>query len=109
MPNDELNFLQFLQGFRRGDLVHKADARMAELMNAIHETGGKGKLVLELPFEVNKAGQIECNPKIKVDKPLRPVGTGIFYMTDEARLSRRDPAQLDMMDEFETRRDRDVN
>lgn len=109
MANDELNFLQFLQGFRRGDLVREADALMGELMQAIQDTGGKGKLVLELPFGVNKAGQIECVPKMKVDKPLRPIGTGIFYLSDDARLSRRDPNQHEMFDEMEERRGSGVN
>lgn len=109
MAQDELNFLEFLQGFRRGDLLREADGRLGELMEAIQETGGAGELTIKLPFKVNKAGQIECQPRVTAKKPLREIGTGIFYLTDEARLSRRDPNQLDMMDEFETRRDRGVN
>ena len=70
MSTDELNFLQFLQSFRRGDLVRQADGLMSELMTAIQATGGKGKLVLEMPFGVNKSGQIECIPKMKLDKPI---------------------------------------
>ena len=109
MATEELNFLQFLQSFRRGELVSEMDGRMGELMEAIQMTGGKGKMVLELPFEINKGGQIECHPKIKMDKPMKSVGAGIYYMTDDARLSRSDPNQLDMMDEFESRRERDAN
>ena len=109
MAAEELNFLQFLQSFRRGELVGELDSRMTELMEAIQLTGGKGKIALELPFEINKGGQIECHPKIKMDKPMKSVGAGIYYMTDDARLSRSDPAQLDMMGEFESRRERDVN
>jgi len=41
-----------------------------------------------------------------VKKPKRQMGIGIYYATPDARLSRRDPSQLDMIDELETRRDR---
>ena len=106
MSNHELNFLELLQGFRRGDLVQRADAELNELMQAIRENGGKGELTLKMPFKVNDAGQIECVPTLTVKKPQRPMGTGIFFVTDEGRLSRRDPAQMDLIDELEERRSR---
>lgn len=105
----ELNFLEFLQGFRRGDLLAEADAQMNELMQAVMETGAGGEITLRLPFKVNKAGQIECTPEIKSKRPRRPLGAGIFYLTDEGRLSRRDPAQDDMFDDFADRRAAEQN
>ncbi len=101
----ELNFLEFFQKFRRGELLRRADDQMEELMQAIRETGGKGTLTIELPFSVNKAGQIECVPVVKMKAPNKPIGTGIYYVTDEGRLTTRDPDQLDMMDEFQSRRE----
>lgn len=108
--SDELSFLEFLQSFRRGELIAEANDLLGELMEAIRRTGGKGELTVKLPFKVNAGGQIECVPQLTLKKPRKPLGTGIYYVTDEGRLTRRDPAQLDLIDELEARRGRtDVN
>ena len=104
MARDDLTFLTFLQSFRRGELIRQADDRLAELMEAICETGGKGELTLKFPFKVNDAGQLECVPQLTMKKPQPPMGTGIYFITEEGRLSRRDPSQLDMLDELDERR-----
>lgn len=104
MPADDLNFLAFIQSFRRGELIHEADALLTELVEAVRDTGSKGTLTVKIPLEMNKAGQIECVPQLELKKPRRPMGTGIYFASEEGRLTRRDPAQLDMMDELEPRR-----
>ncbi|WP_300009753.1 hypothetical protein [uncultured Roseobacter sp.] len=104
MPKHELNFLEFLQSFRRGELLKNGDDKLAELMQAVCETGASGSITITLPFKMNKAGQIECTPEIKLKKPTKPMGTGIYFATDDAQLTRRDPNQLDMMDDLEERR-----
>lgn len=106
MPNNQLSFLEFLQTFRRGELLSEADDQLGELMAAIKRTGGKGELSIKLPFRVNDAGQIECIPQLICKKPRRPMGTGIYYVTDEGGLTRRDPTQDDLFDELEARRER---
>ncbi|MCA0851416.1 hypothetical protein [Salipiger thiooxidans] len=106
MPRDELNFLEFVQSFRRGELLREADARMSEVLAAIQETGNSGEITLKLPFKVNKAGQIECVPQITAKKPKRELGAGIYFLNDDARLTRRDPNQQDWLDDMEARRDR---
>lgn len=103
-PKHDLNFLELLQGFRRGELLGECDRKLSELVGAIHETGGKGEITIKLKLDTNKAGQIECNPAVQVKKPSRALGTGIYFATDEGRLSRRDPNQLDIEDEIERRR-----
>lgn len=100
MPkNDALNFLEFMQTFRRGDLLNEANEQLEELIEAVQRTGGKGDLTLKLPFKVNEAGQIECLPVVTSKKPRRALGTGIYFATDEGRLTRRDPNQADMFDD----------
>lgn len=105
MAKHELNFLEFLQSFRRGDLLHACDQRMTELVEAVSETGGSGTLTLKIPFKVNKAGQLECHPEVAVKKPQPAMGTGIYFATPEGRLTRRDPNQMDIEDEIERRRE----
>jgi hypothetical protein len=104
----ELNFAEFLQSFRRGELLHQGDQRLTELMEAIRDTGGNGSLTLKLSFKVNKAGQIEITPDMTIKKPARALGTGIYFATDDGRLTRRDPNQMDIEDEIERRRTHDA-
>lgn len=104
MTRHELNFLEFIQTFRRGELLHEGDAKLTELMEAIRETGAGGSLTLKLSFKVNKAGQLEVSPDLTVKKPARALGTGIYFASDDNRLTRRDPNQLDIEDEIERRR-----
>lgn len=103
----ELNFLEFLQGFRRGELIADADRKLVELIAAVKATGGKGTLTIKLPFSMNKAGQIEIQPAVEVKKPAPALGTGIYFATDDGALTRRDPNQMDLIDELERRRARE--
>lgn len=109
MPKDQsINFLEFLQSFRRGELLRHADEELARIVAAMKDTGGDGKLTIELPLKFNKAMQIEINPKLTPKIPQRPIGTGIYFADDDGRLTRRDPNQYDIEDEIERHRDRDA-
>jgi hypothetical protein len=103
-PDHSLNFLELIQSFRRGELLRQGDEQLNRVMEAISETGGDGSITIKLPLKRNKAGQIECSPKITANIPQRPIGTGIYFADDEGRLSRRDPNQMDIEDEIESRR-----
>lgn len=39
MQRHELNFLEFIQGFRRGELLEVGDQKLSELIEAIQQTG----------------------------------------------------------------------
>lgn len=105
MPKDHsLNFLEFIQAFRRGELIRESDAALKKVIEAMHETGGSGEITIKMPFKLNKAGQVECNPTVNFKEPRRVMGTGIFFIDDEARITRRDPNQYDIEDEIERRR-----
>ena len=108
MARHELNFLEFIQGFRRGELLETGDQKMTELVEAIRETGNGGSLTLKVGIKVNKAGQLEIVPDITIKKPTRSMGTGIYFATDDGRLTRRDPNQMDFVDELERRRSTDT-
>lgn len=98
MRLEELNFLELLQTFRRGELLHEGDEKLRELGEALVRIGGSGKLTLALDFKVNKAGQIEVQPALTIKKPTRTLGVGIYYATDDGALTRRDPNQADIED-----------
>lgn len=104
---NELNFLEFIQTFRRGELLAEGDDKLNELVAAIQRTGAGGSLTLKLAIKVNKAGQLEVTPDLAMKKPTRTLGVGIYYASDDGRLSRRDPNQGDIEDEIERRRSTD--
>lgn len=105
MPSKhDLSFLQFFTDFRRGMLLTEADSNMAEVIEAIRETGGNGEITIKLPFKLNKAGQLECTPQITAKKPRPAFGTGVYFISDENRLTRRDPNQTDIEDHLAERR-----
>ena len=106
MARDAMTFIEFLQTFRRGELLSVAHEQWDELMNAIRITGGKGEFTLKLSFKVNAAGQLETVPLVTIKKPRKPLGTGIYYLTEDGALTRRDPAQEELFDELEARRER---
>ncbi|QQA44911.1 hypothetical protein FHY64_06575 [Pelagovum pacificum] len=93
-----MNFLTFLQTFRRGQLVSEGDDRLHELIEAIGETSGSGSLTLKIDFKTNKAGQLETTPTITIKKPSKSIGTGIYWPTIDGLLSRSDPNQADIED-----------
>jgi len=103
-PKHELNFLELLQNFRRGDLLHHCDTMLTELMAAVAETGSAGAMTLKMEFKPNKAGQLEVTMKPTSKKPVRELGKGIYFTTEDGRLTRRDPNQMDIEDEIERRR-----
>lgn len=102
---DELNFLEFLQSFRRGELLREANDQLEELIRAVKDTGGKGEITIKLPFKVNDAGQLECLPRVDSKRPRKALGTGIYFATEDGQLTRRDPDQRDWLeDELDEKR-----
>lgn len=104
-PEASITFLQLLQSHRRGEIPAEADAALTDILTALREHGGKGKLTLTLNMKLNKTGQIELAPDLKVEKPRRAMSTGLFFTDDDGKLMRRDPNQGDWVDEVNSRRD----
>jgi hypothetical protein len=104
MSENNMTFIEFIQTFRRGELLRQIERDMSDVLQGVRDTGSGGALAINLPFKVNKAGQLECNPKVSPKIPETPIGTGIYYLTEDASLSRRDPNQGDWVDEIENRR-----
>lgn len=107
-PEQSISFLQLLQSHRRGEIPNEADAALTDILTALREHGGKGKLTLTLTLKLNKTGQIELAPDLKSEKPRRAMSTGLFFADDDGRLLRRDPNQGDWVDEITPRRDLDA-
>lgn len=106
MAKDDLNFVGLLSSHRRGELVREADELLSEMIQALNDYGGSGELTMKLKVKRNEADQLEVNPSLTMKKPRRTLGMGIFYTTDEGKLSRRDPNQHDFIDDLDDARAR---
>jgi len=106
-PDQPITFLQLLQSHRRGEIPAEADAALTDILTAMREHGGKGKLTLTLNLKLNKTGQVELAPDLKVEKPRRAMSTGLFFTDDDGNLMRRDPNQGDWVDDLSQRRDQE--
>ena len=103
-----ITFLGFLQTNRKGEIPAEADAAMTDILAALREHGGKGKLTITLNFSFTKSGQIEIKPDLKSEKPRRAMSTGIYFADDDGNLTRSDPNQPDWVDDIAARRDLDA-
>jgi hypothetical protein len=105
MPVDETTgeiprvpFAAFLQDHQAGRLHADLTARWAEVVDAVRTLGKPGKLVLE--FEVKPAtegthvGQVFVLDKVTAKPPLARRAPAIYFVDDDANLSREDPHQL---------------
>lgn len=101
MAKDDLNFVGLLSSHRRGELVREADDLLSEMVAALTEYGGTGELTLKLNVKRNEAEQLEIQPALNMKKPRRTLGMGIFYTSDDGKLSRRDPRQDDFLDDLD--------
>mgnify|MGYP001206720758 CR=1 FL=1 len=108
LVKDDLNFLQFLSTFRRGDLVDDCNLKLNELMEAIAATGKGGKLELKFDFKIAKGGHLEVTATPKLTKPVQAIPPGIYFVGEDNGLARRDPRQMDIEDEIERRRSMDA-
>lgn len=106
--NQDLNFLQFLQTFRRGELIDDCNQKLNELMEALSTSDKGGSLTLKFDFKHNKAGQLEITPNATIKKPIKNVPPGVYFISDDTRLTRRDPRQMDIEDEIDRRRAMDA-
>jgi hypothetical protein len=106
-PEPPVTFVGLMQSHRRGEILTEGDAAMTDILNAIREFGGKGKLTLTLNIKMNKSGQIEITPDLKSEKPRKAMSTGLYFATEDGALSRRDPNQGDWVDDITPRRDLD--
>ena len=87
----------------RGNFVIEAGRELAELTEAITQTNAKGKLVITLEISPSgwkddgRCNQVDLKPKITIDKPKKEQGKSIFFVTDDNKLTREDPAQTDLV------------
>lgn len=103
------DLLAVLLDMRSGAVAADCNNKFNEVLKAVLDTGGKGKLTIELNIQPSKMGmggcvvEVETSHACKMKKPELAVGKAHFFVTSGGDLTREDPNQAAMFQE-ETRR-----
>jgi hypothetical protein len=96
------DLLSVLIEMRQGQVAEDCNAKFSEVLKAVLDTGGKGKLTIELTIAPSKLAmggavvEVEMNHETKLKKPELQIGKSIFFVTPTGELTREDPAQTAM-------------
>lgn len=88
---------------RGGYALHEAGKRMDECVRAVRATGKKGSITITIDIMPDKTDDriIKMQPTIKAKIPEKGFSEGIFFVAPDGRLTKEDPAQLELLAERE--------
>lgn len=99
------DLLQVLLDMRNGAVAQDCNLKFNEVLRAVIDTGGKGKLTINLLVSPGKRGtggavlEVETSHECKMTKPELTIGRTTFFVTEDGQLTRDDPRQVDMFQE----------
>ena len=81
-----------------GVLPEELSDDLAELIQAVKDTGKSGDLTLKLTIKAESlgAGQVSIKSDVKLKKPQMPRDKAVMFMTPDNNLQREDPRQHSM-------------
>lgn len=90
-----------LREYRNGRAADLASRKLAELVQAVDETGKAGSLTITIKIKPENGGgsqkTLACEVKAKM--PEAQLAEAIFFSDDEGSLHRSDPQQREMFTE----------
>lgn len=88
----------YLRQVRKGVLIDKADAAIAEVVKAVLATGKPGSITINLTVKPNAGAsdQILLSGDVKRKVPEGVIPDAIFFTDDDGFLHRMDPRQLEI-------------
>ena len=91
-------FLATLQKHRSGGMLADASQKLAELTAAVHATGKRGKLTIQLSVVPASAGEscITLHDVIEAKIPRQPAPASLWFTTSDGELLKENPAQAEM-------------
>ena len=90
-------FAAFIQQQRKGGLHGELTDALADLIQAVAETGKAGSLSLTVKVTPNKDGAtVTVNDKIKLTIPEPEKGSSMFFYDEHGNLTRNNPAQAEL-------------
>lgn len=99
MEND---FVSVILEMRSGQVATDIDAKFAEVVKAVVETGKPGELTVKLKVKPSRMGmggsviEVELDHDAKNKVPEVDIGRSVFFVDKSGKLTREDPAQAAM-------------
>lgn len=98
---------QLLVEMRSGRVLQDINTKFNQVLAAVLDTGGKGKVTIELNIEPGRMGtggcvlEVELSHNIKLKTPEHDIGKAVFFVDKSGLLTRDDPEQTDLFNEVE--------
>lgn len=92
-------FLRLLADLRDGDAIEEARRAIAEVEEAVADTGKKGTVTVTLEIEPVKGGlssMVTVTDTISAKKPVRDREKTVLFRTGAGQFSRYDPRQPEL-------------
>ena len=77
-------------------LLDLASEKLAELVNAITNTGKAGSLTMKIELKPSTAGALAVRGDVKIKKPQRMPREALLWATPDGNLMADDPRQIKM-------------
>lgn len=86
---------------RGGYAMNEAGKKLQEVVQAVRATGKGGEVTLTIKVSPDKTDDrvVTMTPSIKAKVPEKPFSAGIFFLAPDGRLTKEDPAQLELLEE----------
>ena len=93
------DIIQTLVEMRSGAVAADCSQRLTEVLQAVMQTGKKGRLTIDIMIEPAKIAlgevkEVALKHVCKVVEPVQDPGVTIFFPLKDGNLSRQDPNQM---------------
>jgi hypothetical protein len=92
----QTRFSEVVSEARSGAIDHDLSEKLAEIVRAVREHGGKGNITLKVAIAQNDAGSVKLDFNISTKRPEPALGTALMFADDSGNLTRNDTRQLSM-------------
>lgn len=86
-------FTDVLAGMNAGRTVDNLTEKLAEVTNAVLQTGKKGTLTLKIEVSKNSEHSVSLNENVDIKVPELSRGTAVYFKNNNGDLMRDDPRQ----------------
>lgn len=86
---------------RGGYALTEAGKQLQDVVKAVRSTGKKGSVTFTIDVSPDKTDDrvVTMKPSIKAKIPEKGFSEGIFFLGPDGRLTKEDPAQLELLEE----------
>ncbi len=90
------SFSNLLQQHRQGGCLDELGQALRDVTDAALLTGNPGVITLKIMIDPTKSGAVECYDDITIKMPKSEKVGSLFFVGQDGKLQRNNPAQLEM-------------